>query len=166
MGPYYRDRVPIFSMLTIFTQCNAESAWIQQWVNMVCLWWVISCMLSYILLFWGTQILIFTVKFHKCLFWVPPCSVLERRRIASRILCRQCFSVFGIYLLFSILMTVTIQKNFNFGSPLYVVKVPFLRRQGPHFVQNWVPFWFGNSGGSKCPMYTFYIVVSGLLVNQ
>ena len=96
-GPYYRDWVHIGTFLAFWVPigslfifqgpyfqcfdyiyveninsvCNAESAWIQQWVNMVCLWWVISCMLSYILLFRVT--LLTNFDFYLCLRvnWVP-----------------------------------------------------------------------------------------------
>ena len=50
LRPYWYFRVPFFSVLTTFMwrisiQSAMQSAWIQQWVNMVCLWWVISCMI-------------------------------------------------------------------------------------------------------------------------
>ena len=69
-GPYFQCFDYIYAE-NINSVCNAESAWIQQWVNMVCLWWVISCMLSYILLFRVT--LLTNFDFYLCLRvnWVP-----------------------------------------------------------------------------------------------
>ena len=44
LGPYINFRVPIFSVLATFTRrMSIQSACIKQWVNLICLWWVISC---------------------------------------------------------------------------------------------------------------------------
>ena len=44
LGPYLYFRVLIFSVLASFTRrMSIQSACIQQWVNLIYLWWVISC---------------------------------------------------------------------------------------------------------------------------
>ena len=44
LGPYLNFRVPIFSVLAKFTQrLSIQSSYTQQWVNLICLWWVDYC---------------------------------------------------------------------------------------------------------------------------
>ena len=82
-GPYIGTRVPIISVLASFTRrMSIQSACIQQWVILICLWWVMTCT---VIIHICCEVMLHTlailpnfdfylclrVKFHKSLFWVP-----------------------------------------------------------------------------------------------
>ncbi len=53
LGPYLYFRVPIFSVLAPFTRrmsIQSATAFIQQWVNLIRLWWVLHCYYTYMYL--------------------------------------------------------------------------------------------------------------------
>ena len=52
LGPYLYFRVPIFSVLAkIMERMSIQSSCAQQWVNLICLWWVNSCTIIILFLY-------------------------------------------------------------------------------------------------------------------
>ena len=87
LGPYWVSIYISGSLFSVFwlhsrEECLIQSTCIQQWVILICLWWVMTCtviihiccevMLHTLALLPNFDFyLCLRVKFHKSLFWVP-----------------------------------------------------------------------------------------------